>query len=433
VQQQVPDGYKQTEVGVIPEDWKLLTIDDLTTIVGDGIHATPVYSLSGEYYFINGNNIDKGSITVTGDTKRVDLAEYHKHKKDLSNRTIFLSINGTIGNLAFYNKEQIVLGKSAAYFNIKEGFSKIYIYYCLQSNAVKKYFDDGLTGTTIKNLGLGVIRSTPVPIPSTDKEQTAIANALSDVDTLITSLEKLIVKKRAIKTAAMQQLLSGKKRLPPFDETHTGYKQTALGEIPEDWEVEILDDLSIISRLAGAEYTSMWKETVDGEIIALRGFNIGKNKLIERELTHISNELSVKLKRSRLVAGDVVYPCVGTIGNAAVIEESNKYHIQQNIARITPVVSKLSPYFLSHYLMSELAMKEVERFTATTSQPSVLVGSLRQYRIPLPYLKDEQIAIANVLTDMDKDVEALENRLNKTQQLKQGMMQELLTGRTRLV
>jgi type I restriction enzyme S subunit len=212
-----------------------------------------------------------------------------------------------------------------------------------------------------------------------------------------------------------------------------GYKQTEIGVIPEDWEVAILDELSIISRLAGAEYTSMWKETINGEIIALRGFNIGKNKIIERDLTRISNKLSMKLKRSRLTSGDVIYPCVGTIGNAAVIEQSNTYHIQQNIARITPIGSKLNSYFLSHYLMSELAMKEVERFTATTSQPSVLVGSLRQYRIPLPCKKSEQTAIANVLSDVDKEIDTLEQSLNKTQQLKQGMMQELLTGRTRLV
>jgi type I restriction enzyme S subunit len=140
----------------------------------------------------------------------------------------------------------------------------------------------------------------------------------------------------------------------------------------------------------------------------------------------------MKLKRSRLTSGDVIYPCVGTIGNAAVIEQSNTYHIQQNIARITPIGSKLNSYFLSHYLMSELAMKEVERFTATTSQPSVLVGSLRQYRIPLPCKKSEQTAIASALSDVDALITSLEKLIAKKRAIKTAAMQQLLTGKKRL-
>ena len=169
----IPEGYKQTEVGVknssgmnfndacggpkgggmdsrrIPEDWVLKTIEEITSIVGDGIHATPAYSATGGYFFVNGNNIDQGKITLTENTKQVDYQEFIKHKKALTNRTIFLSINGTIGNVGFYNDEPIILGKSAAYFNIKEGYSKFYIYYYLQTNEVGQFFEDGLTGTTI--------------------------------------------------------------------------------------------------------------------------------------------------------------------------------------------------------------------------------------------------------------------------------------------
>lgn len=115
-----------------------------------------------------------------------------------------------------------------------------------------------------------------------------------------------------------------------------GYKQTEIGIIPYDWEVNVLNEISSITRLAGYEYSTVWKETENGEIIALRGFNIGKNKIIERDLVRISNKLSMRLIRSRLFNGDVVYPCVGTIGNAVAIEEDDKYHIQQNIAKITP-------------------------------------------------------------------------------------------------
>jgi len=215
-------------------------------------------------------------------------------------------------------------------------------------------------------------------------------------------------------------------------ELKPGYKQTEVGVIPEDWSLYDLNGISIISRLAGAEYTSVWKETPDGEIIALRGFNIGKGKIVERDIVRISNELSLKLKRSRLCKGDVVYPCVGSIGNAAVINEDNKYHIQQNIARITPNPEIISSRYLSNYLMSSLGEKEVARFNASSSQPNVLVGSLRQYRVPLPPTKAEQKAIAEALSDADALVEALEQLIIKKRHIKQGAMQELLTGKRRL-
>jgi type I restriction enzyme S subunit len=211
-----------------------------------------------------------------------------------------------------------------------------------------------------------------------------------------------------------------------------GYKQTEVGVIPEEWEVKTLNSLSTISRLAGAEYTSVWKETPNGEIIALRGFNIGQGKIIERDFVHISNRLSLKLKRSRLCKGDVVYPCVGSIGNAAVINEDAKYHIQQNIARITPDSTAISSDYLADYLMSSLAEQEVDRFTSSSSQPSVLVGSLRQYRIPLPPTMAEQRAIATALSDVDALLAALDRLIAKQRDLKQAAMQQLLTGQTRL-
>lgn len=212
----------------------------------------------------------------------------------------------------------------------------------------------------------------------------------------------------------------------------SGYKQTEVGVIPEDWSIKKLDEISIISRLAGAEYTSLWKETYDGEIIALRGFNIGKGKIVEKDLVHISNELSLKLKRSRLCKGDVVYPCVGSIGNAVVISEDEKYHIQQNIARITPNPEAIRSSYLANYLMSFLGEREVARFNASSSQPNVLVGSLRQYRIPLPSTLTEQEYIAEALSDADALIESLEQLITKKCQIKQGSMQELLTGKKRL-
>jgi len=208
--------------------------------------------------------------------------------------------------------------------------------------------------------------------------------------------------------------------------TTTKYKQTEVGLIPEDWQIKELNSLSDITRLAGFEYSTVWEETLNGEIIALRGFNIGNNRIIERDFVRISNKLSMRLIRSRLFSGDVIYPCVGTIGNAVAIEEDDKYHIQQNIAKITPYKKELDSKYLAYYLMSDFGFCEIRRFNGTSSQPNILVGSLRMYNIIVPTL-EEQKTIAQVLSDTDALIQALEKKIAKKKLIKKGVMQRLLT------
>jgi len=209
-------GYKQTEVGVIPEDWDVKPLVEISAEIGDGIHTTPEYVPSSAFFFINGNNLVDGKIAILENTMCISEPEYRRLRKNLNDRTILISINGTIGNLATFNGETVVLGKSAAYINIFKNIYREYIYYHLMSAATANYIENELTGTTINNFSLESLRNTPIPVPRTQEEQRAIAAALSDVDALITALDRLIAKKRDIKQAAMQELLTGKRRLPGF-------------------------------------------------------------------------------------------------------------------------------------------------------------------------------------------------------------------------
>lgn len=209
-------GYKRSEVGVIPEDWDPVQMEVITTHIGDGLHGTPAYSPNGGYFFINGNNLNDGKITITRDTKMLDFLEFKKHQKPLNNRSILMSINGTIGSLGLFSGEPILLGKSAAYLNVKPGISKFFVYHSLQTQIVRRQFVDGLTGSTIGNLGLATIRQTQIPLPPTEIEQDVIADALSEVDSLLGGLDRLIAKKHDLKQAAMQQLLTGQTRLLGF-------------------------------------------------------------------------------------------------------------------------------------------------------------------------------------------------------------------------
>jgi len=140
-------------------EWKTNTLGkDVVTKLGDGLHGTPKYDDNGEYYFINGSNLVDGKIVINSNTKKVTEEEFVKYKKDLSDKTILLGINGTIGNVALYNNEMCILGKSAAYLNINDDFDKQFIRYVLTNDHFQIYIKNNASGTTIKNVGLGLLR-----------------------------------------------------------------------------------------------------------------------------------------------------------------------------------------------------------------------------------------------------------------------------------
>jgi len=205
--------FKDTKIGRIPKDWEVVRLDTVSSKIGDGLHSTPNYTDDSDYYFVNGNNLIKGEIKIKPNTKRVTEEEYIKHKKQLTTSTILMSINGTIGNLAFCNMENIVLGKSAAYINLNTSkINKVFFYYFLQTHQIKLFYLKELTGTTIANLSLKSIRKTPTVLPS-NEEQQKIAAILSEADAKIEKEQTQKKQLEQLKKGLMQQLLTGKKRV----------------------------------------------------------------------------------------------------------------------------------------------------------------------------------------------------------------------------
>ncbi len=166
-------------------EWEIVRLKDVTSILGDGLHGTPVYDEAGTYYFINGNNLNKGKIELNENTKKTTKAEYLKHKKDLNERTILVSINGTLGNVALYNGEPVILGKSACYFNVLENVNKIFVRYVVSSNVFQTYLESLATGTTIKNVSLKLMREFTFKLPPLEI-QNKIASVLAFLDDKIT-------------------------------------------------------------------------------------------------------------------------------------------------------------------------------------------------------------------------------------------------------
>jgi len=171
----------------IPESWEWVRLSNIVSILGDGIHGTPAYDISGDVAFINGNNLCDGLIAIKDDTKKVSQEEASKHRRQLDRTSVLISINGTIGNIAFYNDEDIILGKSACYFNLLGGISKHFIKLLLETEYFIKYALKAATGTTIKNVPLAGMRNFLIPLPPLD-EQLRIVIKVEEASPLLEGL-----------------------------------------------------------------------------------------------------------------------------------------------------------------------------------------------------------------------------------------------------
>ena len=179
-------------------EWDSERLENLTVSIGDGLHSTPVYCEQGDYCFINGNNIIDGKVSINEKTLRVTKEEAYKYNAALLKvDTILMSINGTIGNVALYNGENIMLGKSACYINPSSRIVREYLFHILSSPRIQAYFQGEVTGTTIKNLSLRTIRGSKILLPS-NEEQKKIARLFSLVDERIATQNKIIEKLQSL-------------------------------------------------------------------------------------------------------------------------------------------------------------------------------------------------------------------------------------------
>ena len=230
------------------EEWKEYKLKDVTTILGDGLHGTPKYDENGSIFFINGNNLIDGKIEIRDSTKRVSENEANKYRKNLNSRTILVSINGTIGNVAKYRGEACILGKSACYFNVAEDFDLNFMYYVVASKQFKNAITHLATGTTIKNVSLETMRNYSFIAPSI-YEQKRIANILSSLD------DKIELNRRINENLEQQAQALFKSWFIDFGPFKDGkFVDSELGMIPEGWKVvNLLNIAELVNLLNIAE------------------------------------------------------------------------------------------------------------------------------------------------------------------------------------
>jgi type I restriction enzyme, S subunit len=426
---QVPEGYKQTEVGVIPEDWGVKYLrNTLKNNPQYGINAAAVPNRDNLPIYIRITDISEEGYFAPETLVSVNKEnsdQYYLEKGDL----VFARTGASVGKSYLYNPNDGELVFAGFLIRIRPDENILLPDYLSQYVKTKAYWNwvqvmsmrSGQPGINGNEYGQLLI-----PLPEIEEQQT-IAQALSDIDALIASLDKLIAKQRHLKTAAMQQLLTGKMRSPGFGEGN-GYKQTEIGVIPEDWDVRYLGEVG--QSLIGLTYRP--EDTRDHGTLVLRSSNVQNDRLAYENNVYVDSSLPLP---SRVIVeeGDILI-CVRNgskqlIGKSALIDAEaagSAFGAFMSVFR-----TKISGFVFYQFQSDVIQTQINEIMGATINQ--ITNKDMAAFQIPLPPSDEEQRAIATVLSEMDTAIAALETRRSKTQAIKQGMMQELLTGRTRLV
>ncbi len=424
----IPEGYKQTEVGVIPEDWRIATIEDIA-IFRNGVAHEKFIDANGKYIAVNSKFISTEAKVI----KRTKVLRNPAYKNEIL--MVMSDVpNGRAIAKCFLVPDNSVysINQRICALNITKDNPK-YIFYQLNRNPYYLAFDDGVKQTNLRRQD---VLDCPLMIPP-KQEQTAIATALSDVDNLIGSLEKLIAKKEAIKTGTMQQLLTGKTRLPEFatceDGSPKGFKQTELCWIPEDWELTNIRDISLVPSQNGLFYEPIRK----GSGVPL--INVGdmyKSAPIDVDQLELFNATPSEVAVFQVTAGDLLFTRSSIVPSGIAycnIFESERDDVvfDSHLIKVRPNRKIINPRFLYLNCISKHARTSLIAEAKSAIMTTIDQSAINRCPVLLPS-KPEQTAIATIFSDMDAEIQALQQRLEKTKELKQGMMQQLLTGKVRL-
>lgn len=415
--EQIKPGYKRTEVGVIPEDWAVVPISSLiekNSRITYGVVQPGMDDPRG-VLFVRGGDVFDGVVNKDNLRRITHAVSKQYTRTRLRGGELLISLVGFPGECAIVPPElreaNIARQVALARFPDKREFEPAFICHFLRSAAGKQLLLKDAFGSAQQVINLKDVNKLQIPIPNQHEEQRAIASAISNADALLAKLDQLIAKKRDIQQAAMQQLLTGQRRLPGFS-----------GE----WEVKRLGDLTDMGS-GGTPPTGV-PEYFGGQIpwVSIADMTKGGKVLLSTE-KNLSERGLNNCAAQVFPGGTVLYAMYASIGECSIA--GVPLATSQAILGIRPNRT-LSTEFLYYHLLS--TKESVKNMGQQGTQANLNAGMVRAFEIRLPSLT-EQTAIASVLSDMDTELTALETRRDKARQLKQGMMQELLTGRIRLV
>ncbi|WP_248747181.1 restriction endonuclease subunit S [Pseudomonas sp. MWU12-2037] len=412
-------GYKQTEVGLIPEDWSTPCLGQLIHSVeyGSSAKSRP----SGKIPVLRMGNLQDGSIDwrdLVFTNSEAEIKKYLLNPGDvLFNRTNTIDL---VGKTAIYKGEYSAV---FAGYLIRINENKLlldsrFLNYVLNAEFSKKYSLKILSVAVGQaNINGQKLKTYSIPLPPTLAEQKAIAEALSDADALIESLALLLTKKRQTKQGVMQELLTGQRRLPGFS---GGWEKKTIGEVAD------VKTGPFGSSLHESDYVQSGTPIITVE-------HLGEFGVTYQNLPLVSEEDRVRLGNYSLSAGDIVFSRVGSVDrNALIREEQEGWLFSGRLLRVRPNHGVVYSPYLSFQFNTERFKSSVLKVAVGQTMASLNTQILKALYVDVPNIA-EQTAIATILSDMDNDIINLESQLQKVRNLKQGLMQELLTGRIRLV
>ena len=418
---ELKSGYKQSEVGIIPEDWEVEPLGGLADFITSGSRGwAQFYSDSGAL-FIRSQNVRDGRLSFA-DIQYVSPpsgAEGNRTKVKPSDLLITVTGN-SVGNVALVEQafDEAYISQHVGLVRLKEPTSGAYICrYLSPGSPGNQQIASSQSGQSKPGLNLQNLKDFFIALPPTPCEQRAIATALSDVDGLLGGLDRLIAKKRDLKQAAMQQLLTGQTRLPGFH-----------GE----WEVKRLGDV-ISHCFSGATPRRNRPDFYKGNIRWITSGELNYNVIIDT-LEKITSEAVALTNLSILPVGTFLMAITGleaegTRGACGIVGAPSTTN--QSCMAVFPTEALTGEYLFHYYVFRGKSI--ALQYCQGTKQQSYTASLVKQLPIELPPTVPEQTAIAEILTEMDAEITALVQRRDKTRALKQAMMKELLTGRTRLI
>jgi type I restriction enzyme, S subunit len=419
----VRSGYKQTELGVIPEDWEVKTISDVASVktgpFGSALHerdyvldGTPIITVE----HLSENGVIHKNLPLVSDADKIRLKSYILRKND-----IVFSRVGSVDRNSLISKTEngwLFSGRLLRVRTSNKNIHPPYLSYFFHSETFKKRVRNVAVGQTMASLNTQILNGISVVLPPFI-EQRAIATALSDVDGLIESLDKLIAKKRDIKQAAMQELLTGKKRLPGFN---------------FEWNILNMSKHSTLKARIGWQGLTTAEYLKNGQYALVTGTNFVDDRIDWNNCYFVEKERYDQDKNIQLQSSDILLTKDGTIGKTAFVENLNfPATLNSGVFVIRPKENKYNPKYFFYVLTSFIFKRFLKKLQAGSTIFHLYQKDFASFEFLAPDTIKEQTAIAEILSDMDAEIETLEKKLTKTRLLKRGMMQELLTGKTRLI
>lgn len=409
----------------IPESWKWLRLRDMTSVLGDGIHGTPVFDDAGDYYFVNGNNLVKGNIVFKADTKKVSSSEYEKYKKPLDKNTILISINGSIGNYAFYTGEPIILGKSACYFSVLSGIDKEFVCHLLNTKFFMDYAVKEATQTTIKNVSLKAMRMFPFPLPPLAEQKRIVAkieellpyidryekawNRLEEFNKrfpadmqksiLQMAIQGKLVEQRPEEGTAEElykQIQEEKKELIKAGKIKKGKPLPEITEgeipfdIPDSWKWIHLNQIAVTSlgkTLDKLKNTGTMHPYLCSINVHWSGIDLCKVKEARFE--------DSELEKYQLKKGDLLVCEGGDVGRSAIWDFDGEMYYQNALHRVR-FYGDIVPQFYKYLLECYKGMGIIDSYSKGVTIKHLVQNSLCSMWLPLPPLAEQKRIVAKL-------------------------------------